>query len=135
MQMTKADFVKRMALLQNFSSQQQTLGLVFEKVLIDGWAIVTFGNSLVEELINSTIREMDIEDKDILSWWLYEDVEKVIYIDEKPIEVQSAEQLYDYLVNGNIAADQTKCPDCGIEIEHSSGCISCHVCGYSSCNN
>ena len=26
------------------------------------------------------------------------------------------------------------CPDCGSELEHEGGCVSCRSCGYSKCN-
>jgi hypothetical protein len=48
---------------------------------------------------------MEIEDVDLLDWWLYEDVEKIIYVREEDsqekISVRTLEELYDYIVNLN----------------------------------
>ena len=35
---------------------------------------------------------------DTISWWLWEDVEKVIYDNDKKIDVSTPQKLYKYLV-------------------------------------
>lgn len=87
-----------MSLIQNFHSEQNTLSVLIEKI-IDGWAIVTIGDYLVNELVDTLNESMNIEDKGLLSWWLYEDVDKVIYVDKKEISVRTLEELYDYLAD------------------------------------
>jgi len=97
--MTKEQFVKRMNLIQNFHSEQQTLAGLIDKIT-DGYNVVTIGDYLVSELINMI--EEDLDYKDILGWWFYEDVDKVIYYKEKEISVRTLEELYDYMIdNGN----------------------------------
>lgn len=93
--MTKEQFIKRMNLIQNFHSEQQTLSVLIDKIT-DGYSIVTIGNYLVSEMINMI--EEDLDYRDILGWWLYEDVEKVIYDKDKEISVRTLEELYDYLI-------------------------------------
>ena len=44
---------------------------------------------------------LDLEDKDLLGWWLYEDVEKIICIDDKPVKVETLDELWDYIQNYN----------------------------------
>ena len=95
--MTKELFVKRLQLIQNFRSQQETIGKFMEK-FIDGWAIVTFGDYLIDEIIEMIIEAMKIEDKELISWWLYEDVEKIIYFNKAEIDVGTPEKLYDYII-------------------------------------
>ena len=95
--MTKELFVKRLQLIQNFRSQQETIGKFMEK-FIDGWAIVTFGDYLVDEILEMIIEDMEIEDKELISWWLYEDVEKIIYFNKVEIDVETPEKLYDYII-------------------------------------
>ena len=41
---------------------------------------------------------MNRED-DFLSWWLYEDVDKVIYDDDKKISVKTLEELYNFIIS------------------------------------
>lgn len=93
--MTKEQFIKRMNLIQNFQSEQQTLSVLIDKIT-DGYSIVTIGDYLVDEIINMI--EEDLGYNDILAWWLYEDVDKVIYDNEKEISVRTLEELYDYMI-------------------------------------
>ena len=93
--MTKEQFIKRMNLIQNFQSEQQTLSVLIDKIT-DGYSIVTIGDYLVDEIINMI--EEDLGYNDILAWWLYEDVDKVIYDKDKEISVRTLEELYDYII-------------------------------------
>jgi hypothetical protein len=50
--------------------------------------------------------EENIRYKDILDWWLYEDVEKNIYyksdyLEDGIISVKTLEELYDYMIKNN----------------------------------
>ena len=87
-----------MSLIQNFHSEQETLSVLIEKI-IDGWAIVTMGEYLVNEMIDMINESLNMEDKDLLYWWLYEDVKKIIYYDDKEINVETLEELYDYIIS------------------------------------
>lgn len=98
--MTKEQFIKRMSLIQNFRSEQDTLSVLINKIS-DGYPIVTIGDYLVNELIDTISEDIHIEDKDLLSWWLYEDVEKVLYDNETEISVRTLEELYDYIITIN----------------------------------
>ncbi|HQD92637.1 MAG TPA: hypothetical protein PK924_05120 [Bacilli bacterium] len=97
--MTKEQFIKRMELIQNFHSEQETLQVLINK-LTDGYSVVDMGNYLVDELVNIITEELHIKDKDLLYWWLYEDIEKIIYdADEKPLyNVETLDGLYDYII-------------------------------------
>ena len=95
--MTKQQFVKRMALIQNHHKEQEEIGELINKVT-DNYSVVTFGDDLVFEMINMI--EEDLKHKDILAWWLYEGVDKVVYYDDgKEISVRTLEELYDYMVD------------------------------------
>ena len=93
---TKEQFNKRMELIQNFHSEQETLQVLIDK-LTDGYSVVDMGNYLVEELVNIITEELHIKDKDLLFWWLYEDVEKIIYNgeyrDQLIIEGETIEEI------------------------------------------
>ena len=96
--LSKDDFARRIALIQNFHSEQQTLGALIDK-LTDGYPVVTLGNNLIAELIAITAQELNDND-DFISWWLWEDVKKVVWIGEKEqeISVRTVDELYNILV-------------------------------------
>lgn len=98
--MTKELFIKRLRLLQNWQSQMETLGLLINKIT-DGYAVPVIGDYLVDEIIEMINESLKIEDKDLLSWWLYENVDKIIYGefgDESQTDISTPEQLYDYII-------------------------------------
>lgn len=96
--MTKEQFIKRINLIQNFQSEQETLSVLINKIT-DGYSVVTIGDYLIDEIINMINETMNIEDKDLIFWWLYENVDKVIYLnDDTEISVRTVEELYDYIV-------------------------------------
>jgi len=98
--MTKEQFIKRIQLIQNFHSEQETLGVLIDKIT-DGYPIVTIGDYLITEMIDMI--EENLGHKDILEWWLYEDVEKIIYNLDNTVfaDVTKIEDLYDYMTNNN----------------------------------
>ena len=100
MKITKEQFIKAISQIQNLHSQQDTLNKLIDK-LTDGFSVVDIGNYVVEELINMININLDLEDKDLLGWWLYEDVEKIICIDDKPVKVETLDELWDYIQNYN----------------------------------
>ncbi len=97
--MNKETFIRRIALIQNFHSEQDTLQALIDK-MTDGHSVVDFGNSLVSEIIDLINEKMQIEDKDLIGWWLYEDVEKLVYdCDDNVIaDLKTASDLYDYIM-------------------------------------
>jgi len=94
--MTKEQFIKRIQLIQNFHSEQETLSALIGKIS-DGYCIVDFGNYLVDEMVCMINEALHIEDEDLLDWWLYEDVDKVIYNNDKAISVRTLDELWDYI--------------------------------------
>jgi hypothetical protein len=99
--MSRENFIKRMQLIQNFESEKDTLSVMIEKI-IDGYAVVTIGSYIIEEMINMVTESFELEDKELLSWWLYEDVDKVIYIGqhgEEMISLRTLDELYDYIIS------------------------------------
>ena len=98
---TKELFVRRMSLLQNYFSEQETLGVLIRK-LTDGHPIVTIGDYLVAEYLTMISEAMGIEDDSLLSWWLWENVEKVIYVDGREISVRTLDELYDYIIKEDL---------------------------------
>ena len=95
--MNKERFIKRIRLIQNFMSEQDTLQALIEKIT-NGHSVVDIGSYLITEMISMIVEMMDIKDEDFLFWWFFEDVDKVLYDGDKEISVRTVEELYDYLV-------------------------------------
>jgi len=98
--MNKEQFTKRMRLIQNFHSEQDTLRILINKIT-DGHLVVDFGNYLVDEIVDMINESMGITDKDLIEWWLYEHTDKVIYYEDKEISVRTIEELYDYIARSS----------------------------------
>jgi hypothetical protein len=118
----------------NFHSEQETLSALIHKIS-DGYCIITFGESLVDELLNSIEDDLRIKDDDILSWWLYEDVDKIIYDADKEISVRTLEELYNYIISdkSGFTIFCNKCGSYDIRNEY-GGEFEIHT-YYSVCNN
>lgn len=72
-------------------------------------SFIDFGPSKVGESISYIIdslvelmSENNEEIEDLINWWLYEDVEKIIWEDDKEIDVSTPGKLYDYLKSYNM---------------------------------
>jgi hypothetical protein len=69
-----------------------------------GVDILDFDNSFsqLEKSIPTLLRKEKDEQfgyiQDLVGWWLYEDVDKVIWIDEFEIKVDNVEEFTDYLI-------------------------------------
>lgn len=100
MKITKEQFTKSMSQIQNLHSQQDTLNILIDK-LTNGFWVVDIGSCVAEELIDMININLELEDTNLLDWWLYEDVEKIIYVDDKPIKVETLNELWDYIQNYN----------------------------------
>jgi hypothetical protein len=40
---------------------------------------------------------LEIKNENLLGWWLYYDVEKIIYIGSNEFKVETVEELWDYI--------------------------------------
>lgn len=56
------------------------------------------GQYYLSALIDVLKVALEIEDDDMLEWWLYEDIDKIIYKNDEPINVESIDDFYDYLI-------------------------------------
>jgi ribonucleoside-diphosphate reductase alpha chain len=64
----------------------------------------------------------------------YEHKESKKFTDSKDEDVFSHEQLdFDFKSEGRTKNIAGMCPECGGVLEHESGCVICHTCGYSKC--
>lgn len=97
--MTKSQFIKAISLILNFHSKQITLSTFLHNYM-DGFSVVTFGDELIDIIIELINTALNIKDKELINWWLYENVEKVIYYGENKIKVKTIDELYDYILKG-----------------------------------
>lgn len=95
--MTKEQFIKQIELMQSFNDT------------IDQF--VELGMNLVEtplfnipaEMFDNFIDSICTEDgSELVFWWMYEEVDKVIYVDGKEIHLDTLDQLYNYLRENNL---------------------------------
>ena len=89
------EFKEVMEIVKEFDKAQETL----TKVLIkENTGFVDFGFPL-QGLIFRLLKEIfNIEDPDLLEWWLYEDVEKIIYYpDGLKYDLTNIKDLYYYI--------------------------------------
>lgn len=99
---TKEDYCQMVAALQEHYKELTEFENAMDKFNMGGTYITTIGSVLVENIIYLlTTLTHDREDKykgTWLSWWLWEDVEKVVWDAQgNPMDVSTADKLYDFL--------------------------------------
>lgn len=89
------EFKKVIEIVKEFDKAQETLTNVLIK---ESTGFVDFGyplQVLIFKLLNTVFK---IEDPDLLDWWLYEKVEKIIYYpDGLKYDLTNIEDLYYYI--------------------------------------
>jgi hypothetical protein len=135
--MTKKQFIKRVGLIQNYHSEQDTLQVVIDK-LTDGYCVVTMGEYIIQDMI--TMIEEDLGYSDILGWWLYEDVNKVIWDkDGTEYSVRTLDELYDYMVRygdrGSVHVYCTHCKHFRLDDEEIPYCPYEDKCDINNCED
>ncbi len=98
--MDKKDFIRKMQLIQNFHSEQETVAALINRITDSSSVVVKIGNYLVESIIISITKELGLLESNNhwIEWWLYEDVDKVVYDDDEIINVETLDNLYDFLI-------------------------------------
>ena len=98
---TKETFCKVMSLIKEQEEIYDQVGKALESVM-DGHFILGSENKFLEALF-LVLKEGLRDEDDFISWWLYEDVEKIIYTsfdaDSKTLDLTEPEALYDYIIN------------------------------------
>lgn len=90
--MSKEKFVETLLKYQDFlaaSAQLMDLGID----LTEG-PIATSIDTLLDSWIDSITGE---EGSDLIYWWLFDDVDKIIYKDDKEINIENVGDFYNYL--------------------------------------
>jgi hypothetical protein len=92
----KKFFVEKMNIITEFIKEQEKLEKAIGNIS-DGHIVVTIGDNLVLTIIDFIEESLKVEDKGWLSWWLWESVEKVVYVDDEEINVETLEKFYNFL--------------------------------------
>lgn len=95
---SKECFIERMQAIDDFYGEQHVLYDALDPI-VDGYFVITLGDKLIDTIVKQTNEELYPQDMDLLSWWLYEDVDKIINVDNKEINVEQLEDLYDFMIN------------------------------------
>lgn len=101
---SKESFVKQMSLIQNYYSEIETLQVLIDKIT-DGYSIVTIGEHLISGLLDFIEEDFGLDkEDDLLGWWLYEDVDKIIYNKDGSVlcNVRTPDELYDYIISSKL---------------------------------
>lgn len=93
---SKETFCKVIAMMQEqdqINEQvEKALELIAERVFFLG------AHDRNAKAVRILLKEIFHDVNDYLSWWLYEQVEKVIYWDDRSFDVSTPEAFYDYMV-------------------------------------
>ena len=79
--------------------EQEIIDLKVSKsleLISDSWVMINTKNKEYESL-RDILKEIFNDVSDMIGWWLYEDVMKVVYINKKEVSVRSVEELYTVL--------------------------------------
>ena len=92
--LSEENFVKAINELLALKNDEEELRKAFKKFDPD-WNSISFGR--YETLVVNILKDA-IDDKyDYISWWLYEDVEKKVWSDDKEFILETPQQLYKYI--------------------------------------
>lgn len=107
---SKSKFIQ---IMTNIQRQGEIDHKVSEALELVSDTYVMFGTkNLMYDSLHSLLKEVMNDKDEFISWWLYEDVEKVITIQDnkgtKKINVDTLGKLYDYLIEYYPLEDSTK---------------------------
>ena len=93
---SKETFVKIIKNIQEQDQIDNSFGKALETVC-DSYCIYGTKNKIYSSLF--ILLQEIFNDKDAyISWWIYEDVEKVVYINKKKKSLKTPQRLYDFLI-------------------------------------
>lgn len=90
------DFKKIIETIQQFEKDTDGLSKILLK---DNNGFVDYSFPLVDITLNLLNDVMKVEDRDLIGWWLYEKVEKIIYYNsEVKYDLTDIKDLYYYIL-------------------------------------
>lgn len=91
-------FKKSIEVIRKYNDLQEELYKTLSKIT-DGNFIVTVGDELIADILR-LLQESLNDENDWIDWWMYEDVEKIVYYpdENKKVDITKVEDLYNFLV-------------------------------------
>lgn len=103
---TKRDFIDFIAAIKKYES---ILDKMEDVLNTRGGLHESDFNIAVEELMSIFFDSHFTEEGcDMIYWWLYEDVKKIIYDEDKEINITDIEDFYDYLITHEYAKSDSE---------------------------
>lgn len=98
---SKEDFVSAIDAIEKYFKEIDEFSASMERYSGAGY-YCTIGENLMNNymtLLENLVNDVEDETGEFtLEWWFFEDVEKIIYVDEQEIDVSTPELLYNYFV-------------------------------------
>lgn len=96
--LSKEKFIEYLTTIVNYNKEADKWDDFFKVDMFES-PLFTKATDLTNIVIDS-LSDKSEEIKDLISWWLYEDVEKLIFLpDGTTIDVETPDKLYDYIMN------------------------------------
>lgn len=90
------DFKKIIETIQRFEKDNDDLSRILLK---DNYGLIDYSFPLVDVTLKLLNDVLKVEDRELISWWLYEKVEKIIYEKGKPLyDLTNIKDLYYYVL-------------------------------------
>ena len=94
---TKAMFVEAIHNIQNQEQRVERFSKALSQIC-DGHPLFDVNNLYLKSLLD-VLKAIFNDQDDYISWWLWEDVEKKVWLeDDTEIDLSTPEQLYDFLL-------------------------------------
>lgn len=93
---SKKNFVRIIKNIQEQHKIDLEISDALQKVC--GSYVIFNTENLIYNSLHQLLEEV-FNDEDYIGWWLYENVDKKIYIDEEVIDVSTPERFYDFLID------------------------------------
>ena len=68
------------------------------ELVCDSWVMFNTKNKKYE-VLGELLKAAMQDEGEYISWWLYEDVKKVVWVYKKKIDVSTTKKLYDFLLS------------------------------------
>lgn len=95
--LSKKTFLEVIDLIKKQEKVHDEMSEAFSQICDGNGLLFTGSEYYYRAMLKLLIESM--HDDCLIEWWLYEDVEKVIYIDGKKLKVPTADEFYDFMKN------------------------------------
>ena len=93
--LSKEKFIEYLTAITKYNEEADKLSDFFEANLFES-PLFTKATNLTNIVI-SYLSDVNEYVEDLINWWLYEDVDKVLHYKDKEISVKTIDELYNYI--------------------------------------